>query len=65
MIYTIDEYAAEFFDGVKSKMAKRWSVRPQQVTDWRKAEMFFIVDGDTHTRCTPVNDIDYGRKEGE
>ena len=57
-IYTVDEYADTFFGGVKARMAEHCGIARQQVSDWRRSGMFFIVDNGEHSRCTTCQVID-------
>ena len=57
--YTVDEYTLYFFGNVKKRVADAYGVHPQQVTDWKAAGMFFLVDGDHHERCNTRQSLKY------
>lgn len=59
--YTVDEYALYFFGNSKKNVALAWGVHPQQITDWKRAGMFFIVDGNQHARCNERGRIEVKR----
>lgn len=65
-VYSIDDYAAKFYGGSLTKMAKASGKTQSRVAEWRATNTVFIIDDNNiHHRTSIKESIEYVREDEE